>query len=529
MTVTVLDRLGNPDGATRKLTYSELFRVLSSMENAHVDDEEGFGKRARIRDAALERVGSRADYAGESEYADAVNAEIPNFAEFLARIDALDPSGSSFGMKAGTGFTVGTPGQDDYNVVTVLSVDADNKKIRIRNAHVEGPNQVEELTFANFYLCAVDAKFARMKAIDSPQSILDALAGSMLKSKFEGVGVDDGKFVPKSRRDEPDYEGIRYFVGKDKKAFELGTMENGRVQIRFLEDFDKGEPKEAKGPTAKSVTNFEWFDYEYLYRLIRKYEPQPFEGVVKPKTVNEPEYQSQGSFKKFLNHASFSDFIHGIQEIPKFIKGKLEHSSHHHAAHVTLAMAEKIPGFPSDWLMDLQMQIHSEDKSAMEKEVDRLNKFPSPKRHEQVLKYLLNKGSHDYEIIAGMLSLLEKHGSMYPGPLGKYENDWLFFSRMPGDAGEKEKFLQGLRVGDNGEKKEIKEADAIMFWLREKSKAHHHPVNPHYWLQVKRLWNQGTKGEFDMGGNEAKLKETFDERSKYALGKFKDKEYAHGI
>lgn len=152
VSVTVLDRIGRPDGASRKLTYSELFRVLSSMESARIDDEEGFGKRARVRDVALERVGSRTDYAEESDYVDAVDAEIPDFAEFLARIDAIDPSGSSFGMKAGTGFTVGTPGQNDYNVVTVLSVDADNKKIRIRNAHIEGPNQIEELSFADFYL-----------------------------------------------------------------------------------------------------------------------------------------------------------------------------------------------------------------------------------------------------------------------------------------------------------------------------------------------------------------------------------------
>lgn len=98
VTVTVLDRVGKPDGAAKTLTYSELFRVFSSMENASVDDEEGFGKRARVRDVALERVGNRANYAEEAEYVDAVNAEIPDFTEFLDRIDTIDPSGKSFGM-----------------------------------------------------------------------------------------------------------------------------------------------------------------------------------------------------------------------------------------------------------------------------------------------------------------------------------------------------------------------------------------------------------------------------------------------
>lgn len=91
------------------------------------------------------------------------------------------------------------------------------------------------------------------------------------------------------------------------------------------------------------------------------------------------------------------------------------------------------------------MEIHNEDKSTLGKEVDRLNSFASPKRHEQALRYLKNAGSHDYEIIAAALSLLEKHGNLYPGVLAKYEKDWLFYARMPGTMEEKKKFLQSKR------------------------------------------------------------------------------------
>lgn len=71
--------------------------------------------------------------------------------------------------------------------------------------------------------------------------------------------------------------------------------------------------------------------------------------------------------------------------------------------------------------------------------------------------------------------------------------------------------------------------DAIFGWLRERSKDQHHPINPHYWIQVRRLWKKGTDDEFEMGKKESEAKETFDERAKYTLGKLRDKEYAHGI
>lgn len=231
--------------------------------------------------------------------------------------------------------------------------------------------------------------------------------------------------------------------------------------------------------------------------LVREYGLGPYEGIAEDIKVKEPEFESKGTLKKFLNRPSFHDFIHGFQEIPKFIKKKLEHSSHHHAAHVTLALAEKIPGFPSDWLVDLQMEIHNEDKATLGKEVDRLNSFSSPKRHEQALRYLKNAGSHDYEIIAAALSLLEKHGNLYPGVLAKYEKDWLFYARMPGTMEEKKKFLQSKRFGPDGKEREVKEPEIIMLWLQELSKRAHHPISPYYWLEVKKRWYAGATGEFE--------------------------------
>lgn len=207
---------------------------------------------------------------------------------------------------------------------------------------------------------------------------------------------------------------MKVLYKKDGKAVEIGAMENGRVQIRMLDTFDPGDQAKGKNPSGTSTGRLEWYGYETLYALIREHGLVPHEGIVSTLNVKQPEFESKGRIKRLMNNPSIYDMIHGLQEIPKFVKKKLEHSSHHHAAHMTLAIADKIPGFPSDWLTDLQMQIHSDDKATLGKEVERLNAFSSPKRHEQALRYLKDKGSHDYEIIAAALSLLEKHGNLYP-------------------------------------------------------------------------------------------------------------------
>lgn len=316
-----------------------------------------------------------------------------------------------------------------------------------------------------------------------------------MKAHFEDVSVDgeDLKFVPKSKRGQPKYEGVKVFYKKGGKAFQIGAMEAGKVQIRMLDSFDPGDQAKGSNPKGTSSSNFAWYGYETLYMLIRQHSTVPYEGLVEEKEIKEPEYESNGRMKKFMNNPSFYDFIHGMQEIPKFVKKKLDHSSHHHAAHMTLAIAGKIPLFPSDWLTDLQMEIHNEDKATLGKEVDRLNSFSSAKRQEQALRYLKNKGSHDYEIIAAALSLLEKHGNLYPGALTKHEKDWLFFSRMPGSMEAKRAFLKEKRFGPDGKEREVKEPEIIMLWLQKLSgPSEHHPISPYYWLEVKKRWRAGT-------------------------------------
>lgn len=136
---------------------------------------------------------------------------------------------------------------------------------------------------------------------------------------------------------------MKVFYKKDGKAFQIGEMEEGRVQIRMLDSFNPGNQGENEAPKGTSSSAFGWYGYETLYTLIRSFEASPYEGIAEEMEIKEPQYESTGRMKKLMDNPSFYDFLHGLQEIPKFVKKKLEHSSHHHAAHATLAIAEKIP------------------------------------------------------------------------------------------------------------------------------------------------------------------------------------------
>ncbi len=375
--------------------------------------------------------------------------EIRDLGELQEMFDDLDPNGTSHGFKAGMSVIFGKPESRGYNVVTVESIDEGTKTLTVLDTRSEN-NRRSTVSFSEFYSIARLVGATRSAGINSAGKFLDAMKTSLMKGHFEDLSVEDGEggmknFVPKNKRGQTGYEGVKVLYKPDGKAIQIGAMEDGRVEIRMLESFDPGNQKEGVKPKGEFSGPFAWYGYETLYMLVREYGLGPYEGIAEDVKMKEPEFESKGTLKEFLNRPSFHDFLHGLSEIPKFVKKKLEHSSHHHAAHVTLALAEKIPGFPADWLVDLQMEIHNEDKATLGKEVDRLNSFSSPKRHEQALRYLKNEGSHDYEIIAAALSLLEKHGNLYPGVLAKYEKDWLFYARMPGTMEEKKKFLQSKR------------------------------------------------------------------------------------
>lgn len=194
---------------------------------------------------------------------------------------------------------------------------------------------------------------------------------------------------------------------------------------------------------------------------------------------------------------------------------------------MALGFAKMIPGMPEEWMAEFKDKVNNANKKKVEELLGTLNGFPSPKRHEQVLSYLENGGTHEYELIAGILSLLEKHGNLYPGKLKEFEGQFRFFRHraIPGSAKAKDAFIRDWKQKNPG--KPCIEQEIIFEWLKFCSGKE--AINPLYWNMVKKNWRKGAGDEMTNGGTENEAKTTWKDRNKYAIDKFKDREYGHAI
>lgn len=83
-------------------------------------------------------------------------------------------------------------------------------------------------------------------------------------------------------------------------------------------------------------------------------------------------------------------------------------------------------------MRELRNKVHGKTKELMEEMIKDLSGLPSGERQVEVKHILENKGSHDYEIQAAIITMLKKHGTLYVGKLGLLEGSFIYFERLSG-------------------------------------------------------------------------------------------------
>lgn len=320
MRVAFLDEYGAM-AREDELSYEEFYRLVHRLENRAFYDGESMGRKIRIEDAGTKRKVAEMETAASDEEREEIAAqisapEIRDLSELIEMFDDLDPNGTSHGFKAGMSVIFSKPESKEYNVVTVESVDEGAKTLTVVDTQSEN-NRRSTVSFSQFYSFARLFGAARSAGINSARKFLDAMNASLMKGYFEDLSVEDGEggmknFVPKNKRGQTGYEGVRVLYKPDGKAIQIGAMEEGRVEIRMLESFDPGNQKEGVKPKGEFSGPFQWYGYETLYMLTRKHGLGPYEGVAEEIQIKEPEFESKGTLKKFLNRPSFHDFLHGL-------------------------------------------------------------------------------------------------------------------------------------------------------------------------------------------------------------------------
>ena len=78
-------------------------------------------------------------------------------------------------------------------------------------------------------------------------------------------------------------------------------------------------------------------------------------------------------------------------------------------------------GMDEGILREMRAKVHGSNKKLMTEIIDAFKGMPSKERHEEVKHILENKGSHDYEIHAAAIAMLQKHGTLYVGKLKEFQ------------------------------------------------------------------------------------------------------------
>ncbi|NDK19480.1 hypothetical protein GW819_01425 [Candidatus Gracilibacteria bacterium] len=463
------------------------------------------------------------------------DGDIKTLSDLNNKLDTIDGQGNSFHFKAGkkTSFSIFTPTDPEFGIFSVQDIDESSHTLKVNTGtKIEGP-----YTFDEFFFFFKEQKGARMHGLENLETTLQLIKNKAGGAKnYKDIEYKDGKLIPSDRKDDKNFEGIKYFVGKNGEVIEIVKAENNRVQIAFHDGYKEKKEKDKNGNEIKSYetktrTNPLWYGWEIFYMKHEELsaEPKIFQAPIEPEEVKEsPDKMKHGFLKHYLGNSSLHDIFGAGKQIVDFVKHKLEHNSKMNAAKLALSLG-KTMGFSDEWLMDLRGSVHASNKKLTDELVDELGKLPTPMRHKRTRDILNNHGSHDYEIHAAMISMLKKHGGLYAGGLKDLEGTYAWYKALGGKPNDT--FMMKTKENLTRKNEPFREETLLREWLKHLgSEKGGYRVDGNLWIQAFKIaWQEGIEGEAKKGESETAEMQFIDARMDYVFDKWNGKEYANGV
>lgn len=245
--------------------------------------------------------------------------------------------------------------------------------------------------------------------------------------------------MPEDRKDDKNFSGILQFGG-EKETITLHANDASGLASWSMGEWEEG----TKGDTGKKIKATQgkykagargykagWNALYAQFLTLRATPKISDVPLTAPEQKDAHMHEHHGFFKHYMGNPSLHDMFNAAKGIVDFVKHKLEHGSKVHSAAFQLALGKKL-GFNDAMMRELRNQVHGSTRELMEKMVKELTTLPAGERQTEVRHILENKGSHDYEIQAAILSMLKKHGTLYPGSLKPLEGSFAYFERLSG-------------------------------------------------------------------------------------------------
>lgn len=503
----------------QNVRFDDLVELFGALESGKVFTKEVFNKKVEDRDIIEVLEGDK----------------IQTLQELNDRLNSFDRTWEEFSLKKWekTTFSIFTPGEPGYGIFSVSDVNEDAQTLRVYN----GVKDLWLLTFSEFVERFEANNGARISSLNNTDSLLGALQKHSKNSKEYGkIDIKDGKLIPRDRRDDPKFQWLKYFAWKDGNLIEVLEIKWDKIKLSFHEGFEQKKEADKDGKeymkeTSKYVTTPEWYGLEIFYQQHEKFECKPkiSEKTIEPeKEVKIPERGNSGFMKHMLSGYSLANLIDWGKQLIDFVKHKLDHHSKINAAKLALAMG-KWMGLKGDWLTDLRGTVHTNTKKLIDELVTELTGLPSKIRQDRIKSILTNHGSHDYEVIAGITAMLQKHGTLYTGELKAFEGTFAWYKALWG--GTNDGFMMKIKQDCLKKGEPFSEEVLIREYLKALGwKDGNYKIDWNLWVQcVKKPWAEWIQNETKTGTDEGAKFQSAAGRMNYAYSKFEDKEYAHGI
>ncbi len=382
----------------------------------------------------------------------------------------------------------------------IKSVNEDKKTIEL----VEH-GQSEILDYLSFYAAFESQKAKRIPVMNNMTDFLKTMQSHSVKAtNYSKLSIDGDKFVTDESKGNKESPGITEFAGSKGYIKILDTKTPGHVEFLYYKEFN-----EKDGLNGQKEKPFKYSGgYSLLYRFLNTevFEPVkvfPKTDAAKKQEIEDIEHK-KGRLKHYFGNPSLHDILHGGKNLIEAIKKKLEHGSHLQSAHVQLGLAKglnKLGLMDNDILREMRAGVYSGNKKLMQEMIDQLKEMSGAERQAKVRDVLANHGSHDYEIQAVTIGMLQKHGALYVGKLKNWEGGFIYFERLSGLKYSKnlpvvQEYMK--RCDDMGEP--FTEEGLIIFHI--KAAGGRGELDGNLWSEIAKAWGMGREEQEEAGKKE---------------------------
>lgn len=462
--------------------------------------------------------------------------EINSLEDLNQKLDEIDDKWTQFKAEVWMSFETINSGAKwwEYWVFSISKINKDSKQIWITNWQ----NEEWPFSFAEFFSWFKNQTWKRFISVKNQEWFLNAVqnhSDEKTKKWFKDIMVSDNKFIPQNRKDDKDFEWIKYFVGKDWESLHIEEIKDWKVKLstwKYTEWLPKKDSNEKEADTYKwSKSSWVWYEMMYYFIQKNKCVPKIPEKPVEKENDKSIPSLKMWLFKSWIAGKSVFDLVKWWKQFIDAIKHNLEQWSKLKASQFAYSLWKAFH-LPEDMLLNLKSSAEKADKWTMEEIVNEIGNLGWIDRIKRIRTVLLNWGSQSYEMQAILIVTLKKYWNLYPGSgkdfwLNQYRWSYLWYKRF------------WWKVNDDFFLKTKKDLEANWEQFTEESLLREYFKNDNvkeqlnlrhlFWIDVRSAWKEWRDSQVETWDKDTNALLTTNARIKYAIWKIKWWEYYHVV